>query len=196
MENDVVMQYVGSSITSEASSISLDQRLPAADMIGSGATQAHTAPWHTRDLQAEHAQAPSAGADGGKAAHEALQEELKAAHAEKEALQQEVYALLGAHVRAEHASKLYVRAVALLSKSQQQLEQQAKASQEAKLTRESARLGRMVVSRTPDGRTLEEWQHGYAIISHYLSKHGYAIISHFLSMRSAPTVSFQATLER
>jgi len=133
------MLYVGSSLTSEGS-VSLDSRSGGVHMtLGSAATEG-SPPWVDK---------------------EGWGEELRDARAENAALKQEVYGLLGAHVRAEQASKSYVRSVALLAKTLVQVEHVARRQKEDDLTRDTARLGRIVVSRGADGRTVEEWQEGY-----------------------------------
>jgi len=164
-EADVEIQCVGSSVTSDASA-SLDSPSRGGINVALGCAATQGSPVAEGSGWARAAVALSRAGDansptGSEYELERVRAELRRAQSENLALREEMYGLLGAHVRAEQASKSYVRSVAMLAKSLLQLEQHAQRAQEERLTRESARLGSIHVTRRPDGRLLEEWHDGY-----------------------------------
>jgi len=159
-EADVEIQCVGSSVTSDASA-SLDSPSRGGINVALGCAATQGSPVAEGSGWALSGTGDANSATGSEGELERVRTELRRAESENLALREEMYGLLGAHVRAEQASKSYVRSVAMLAKSLQQLEQHAQRAQEERLTRESARLGSIHVTRRPDGRLLEEWHDGY-----------------------------------
>jgi hypothetical protein len=127
-EADVDMQCAGSSVTASDAALSLESKAAEAGVHTSLGRAASEGVW-TRGAQSLEEGGTIAGEtalndrtslEGGRAG---LEEQLRIVQAENRALREEVYGMVGAHVRAEQAGKLYLRAVGMLAKLMVQAEE-------------------------------------------------------------------------